>query len=113
MGSTTGQGTKSHLPSGLIKKKKKFFLKKTESLKKVYWGIDAHRHTASYLEAESNPEESDNKGFPMVRRKGPSGAHTDLEGLGPADLIHDQVKAAQAGEAKGGADRRADGPTGS
>lgn len=49
----------------------------------------------------------------MVRRKGPSGAHTDLEGLGPADLIHDQVKAAQAGEAKGGADRRADGPTGS
>ena len=47
----------------------------------------------------------------MARRKGPSGAHTDLEGLGPADLIHDQAKESQAGEAKGGADRRADGPT--
>lgn len=32
-----------------------------------------------------------------------------MEGLGPTDLIRDQAKAAQAGEAKGGADRRADG----
>ena len=35
----------------------------------------------SSLEAESNPEEADNKAFPLRGRKGPLllGAHSDLE----------------------------------
>lgn len=45
---------------------------------------------ASCLEAKKNPEEADNKGLPMVGRKGPFllGAHTDSEGR--ARRIHSE-----------------------
>lgn len=35
-------------------------------------GHHAHRHTRQLLEAESNPEEMDNKGFPVGRGGVPS-----------------------------------------
>lgn len=44
-----------------------------------------------------------------MAKEGSPQAHSQLGEFGLADLIHDQAKAAQAGKAEGGADRRADG----